>query len=95
MNAEARDSQRLPDHEVKGIRLTAGVFAVLFGALGIHKFILGRPITGLITLLVSVLSLGKLAPLTALLGIIEGFLYISLSNDAFRRHYIDGDRRWF
>ena len=42
-------------------KISAGILAILFGALGIHKFFLGMHKQGLIMLLVSVISLGFLA----------------------------------
>ncbi|HRR29441.1 MAG TPA: NINE protein, partial [Victivallales bacterium] len=60
--------------EVQGAekKVTAGICAILIGALGIHKFILGYKTEGLIMLLVSLLSCGFLAWIMGIIGLIEG-----------------------
>ena len=61
-------------------RVLAGVLAIFFGALGIHKFVLGYYKEGVIMLVVSLLSFGFLATLMALVGLIEGILYLTKSD---------------
>src|SRR5690348_9964549 len=57
-------------------KVAAGVCGILLGSLGIHKFILGYTGAGLIMLLVTVLSCGLLSPVTHIIGLIEGILYL-------------------
>jgi TM2 domain-containing membrane protein YozV len=65
------------------------------GALGIHKFILGYTGAGLIMLLVTVLSCFMLSPLMHIIGLIEGIIYLTKSDEEFVRIYVDGRKEWF
>jgi TM2 domain-containing membrane protein YozV len=76
-------------------RVAAGVFGILLGAFGIHKFILGMPIAGLIMLLVTVLTCGFGGILMHLIGLIEGILYLSKSDWEFYQTYVIEKRSWF
>lgn len=76
-------------------KIVAGVFGILLGGLGIHKFILGYTGAGLVMLLISILSCGILYPVMHLIGLIEGIVYLAKSDDDFVRTYVDGRREWF
>lgn len=76
-------------------RIVAGVVAILFGSLGIHKFILGYQKEGIVMLVISFLSLGFLLALVALVGIIEGIIYLSKTDEEFFQTYQIGRRPWF
>ncbi len=76
-------------------KVAAGVCGILIGALGIHKFILGYTGAGLIMLLVSVLTCGIAAPVFGIIGLIEGILYLTKSDEEFVRTYVDGRKEWF
>ena len=49
-------------------KIAAGVCAILFGWLGVHKFILGYTKAGIITLIVSLFTCGSV---TSIIGLIE------------------------
>lgn len=76
-------------------KVPAAVCAILLGALGVHKFILGYTKEGLIMLLVTVLTLGFGGFLMALIGVIEGIVYLTKSDDEFVRTYMTERRGWF
>jgi TM2 domain-containing membrane protein YozV len=76
-------------------KIVAGIFGILLGGLGIHKFILGYTGAGLVALLISILSCGILYPLMHLIGLIEGIIYLCKTDDDFVRTYVDGQRSWF
>ncbi|MGB5323659.1 NINE protein [Lutimonas sp.] len=76
-------------------RIVAGIVAILFGSLGIHKFILGYQKEGIVMLVISFLSLGFLLALVALVGIIEGITYLSKTDEEFFETYQIGRRPWF
>ena len=76
-------------------RIIAGIVAILFGSLGIHKFILGYQKEGIVMLVISFLSLGFLLALVALVGIIEGIIYLSKTDEEFFQTYQIGRRPWF
>lgn len=76
-------------------KIAAGIFGILLGGLGIHKFILGYTGAGLTMLLISILSCVIFYPLMHLIGLIEGIIYLCKSDDDFVRTYVDERRSWF
>jgi TM2 domain-containing membrane protein YozV len=76
-------------------KLPAGVCGILLGGLGIHKFILGYTGAGLIMLLVSILSCGIAYPVMYIIGLIEGIMYLTKSDEEFVRTYVDARKEWF
>jgi hypothetical protein len=62
-------------------RIAAALFALLLGGIGIHKFYLGRVVAGVLYLLFC----WTLIP--ALIALIEGIVYLTMSDDAFRAKY--------
>jgi len=76
-------------------KIVAGILGIVLGGLGIHKFILGYQKEGLIMLLVSVLSCFTLAGVMHVIGIIEGIMYLSKTDEDFVRTYIQGRKGWF
>lgn len=76
-------------------KIPAGVCGIILGCLGIHKFILGYTGPGLILLLVTVLTCGIGAAVTSIIGLIEGIIYLTKSDEEFVRTYVDGRKDWF
>lgn len=76
-------------------KIAAGICGILLGALGVHKFILGYTKEGLIMLLVSILTLGLLAWIMGIIGLIEGIMYLTKSDEDFVRIYVQGRKGWF
>jgi TM2 domain-containing membrane protein YozV len=81
--------------DASGKKLSAGLCGILIGCLGIHKFILGYTGAGLIMLLGSVLTCGIAAPVFSIIGLVEGIMYITKSDDEFYGRYIAGRQEWF
>jgi TM2 domain-containing membrane protein YozV len=76
-------------------KIAAGICGILLGSLGIHKFILGYTGTGIIMLLVTVLTCGIAGVVIHLIGLIEGIIYLTKSDEEFVRIYVDGRKEWF
>jgi TM2 domain-containing membrane protein YozV len=76
-------------------KVAAGVCGILIAPLGIHKFILGYTGTGIIMLLGTVLTCGLAAPVFGIIGLIEGIIYLSKSDEEFVKVYVDGRKEWF
>ncbi len=91
----AKEAYEQLSSESENKRILAGVLAIFFGALGIHKFVLGYYKEGVIMLVVSLLSFGFLAGLMALVGLIEGILYLTKSDAEFYSTYQVNQRPWF
>jgi len=75
-------------------KILAGILGIVVGGFGIHKFILGYQKEGLTMLLVSVLSCGTLAGVMHVVGIIEGIVYLTKSDEDFVKTYIQGRKGW-
>jgi len=62
-------------------KTTAGVFALLLGGFGIHKFYLGQTAAGIVYLLLFWTCI------PALIGFVEGILFLTMSEDTFAQRY--------
>jgi len=76
-------------------RVLTGVFGILFGALGIHKFILGYTKQGVIMLVLTIITFGILGGLMGLIGLIEGIIYLTKSDEEFVETYQNNYKAWF
>ena len=76
-------------------KIVAGLLAILIGTLGIHKFYLGYTKSGIIMLLVSLLTFGIGAPVMAVISLIEGILYLTKSDAEFYQTYVQNKKEWF
>lgn len=84
-----------PANPRAGNKIAAGIFGIVLGSLGIHKFILGYTGAGLIMLLVTLLTCFIASPITHLIGLIEGIIYLTKSDEEFVKTYVDRRREWF
>jgi len=73
-------------------KLPAALLAIILGSLGIHKFLLGYTTEGIIWLVISVCTCGTV---TTLLGLIEGIIYLTKSDEEFYQTYQVGKKAWF
>jgi len=71
-------------------KIVAGIFGILLGGLGIHKFYLGYTKEGVIQILLSFLC-----GVGALIGLIEGIIYLTKSDQEFVSIYVTGRKGWF
>jgi TM2 domain-containing membrane protein YozV len=84
-----------PGHRPGSKRVLAGVMAIIFGSLGIHKFIMGYVGAGMVYLLITVLSIGIAAPIMHILAVVEGIIYLCKSDQEFDQMYVVGRKAWF
>jgi len=71
---------------------------MLFGGLGVHKFLLGYKRAGTIMLVVGVLGWFPLLIPTLIMsaiGLIEGIIYLRKTDADFEATYLVGRREWF
>ena len=73
---------------------------IFFGALGVHKFVLGYYNAGIIIMLLVRLAGGAIpcgiaAGVMLLIGLIEGVIYLTKTPDEFRETYLDHQQEWF
>jgi len=72
-------------------RVLAGVMGILFGGWGIHKFVMGMPLAGLLQILITIATCG----LGGLIGLIEGIIYLTKSDEQFYQQYMVQKHQWF
>jgi TM2 domain-containing membrane protein YozV len=76
-------------------RIMAGLFGILMGAMGIHKFVLGYTGAGLIMLLITIFTCGWGGLVFGVIGFIEGIIYLTKSEEDFYQTYVVNRREWF
>lgn len=84
-------------------KILAGILAIVLGSLGIHKFVLGYQKEGIILLVVtlvgfvlSCIGIGVfIVWITLLIGLIEGIIYLTKSDEEFYNTYQAGKKPWF
>ena len=105
-----KESAKEFTHEAKQIidsqdnkKILAGILAIFLGWLGVHKFILGYQKEGFILLgitLISIplvcLAIGALTIyIPSIIGLIEGIIYLTKSDEEFYQTYQVGKKPWF
>lgn len=73
-------------------RVLAGILGILFGAFGIHKFVLGYTKEGIIMLVLALITCGSVP---SLIGFIEGIIYLTKSDEEFIDMYQVNQKGWF
>jgi len=56
---------------------------------------LGYNLEGLIMLSITVLSFGAAGILLVIVGVMEGVIYLSMTEDKFRQTYVINKKKWF
>jgi TM2 domain-containing membrane protein YozV len=72
-------------------KVAAGICGILLGWAGVHKFVLGYTNEGIIQLVIGLVTCGT----SGIIGIIEGIIYLTKSDEEFVRTYIQNKRGWF
>lgn len=83
-------------------RIAAGVLAIFLGSLGLHKFYLGFPISGLIFLLSNTIGVVLFCLLLGIpnialwiIALIEGIIYLTKTDAEFHQTYVVKRQEWF
>lgn len=77
--------------EVNSKKILCGIMGILFGGLGIHRFILGDTSGGIIRIVITVLTCG----MGSIIGLIEGIIYLTKTDAEFYETYMVGRKAWF
>ena len=72
-------------------KVLAGVLAIVLGGLGVHKFILGYTQEGIIQLILGVVTCG----IGGIIGLVEGIIYLTKTDEEFYQTYQVGKKGWF
>ncbi len=84
-------------------KILAGILAIILGSLGIHKFILGYQKEGIVLLIATVIGYATMCVgigafivmATGLVGLIEGIIYLTKTDEEFYNTYQVGNKPWF
>lgn len=76
-------------------KMLAGILGIVLGGFGIHKFILGYQKEGIIMLVISVATCGFGYTVIGIIGLIEGIMYLTKSDEEFVETYITNKKAWF
>jgi len=72
-------------------KILAGILALLFGGIGVHKFILGYTREGIIQIILSIVTCG----IAGIIPFIEGIIYLTKTDQEFYQTYQVNKRPWF
>lgn len=80
-------------------KIAAGILGICLGGFGAHKFYLGYTGPAVFMLCSSIiggiLTMGIAYALIAIIGFVEGIIYITKSDQEFARTYIQNKKTWF
>lgn len=72
-------------------KTTAGILALILGGLGVHKFYLGYTGAGVLQILITLLTCG----IGSVLGLAEGVIYLTKTDEEFVTTYQHNKKPWF
>jgi TM2 domain-containing membrane protein YozV len=72
-------------------RMVCGILGILVGGLGIHRFMLGDTTGGIIRIVITLVTCGA----GSIIGLIEGIIYLTKTDQDFYQTYIVGKKGWF
>ncbi len=88
---EFKEGWNQATHSPENKKLMAGLLGILLGGFGIHKFILGYTKEGIIQLIITVVTCG----IGSIIGLIEGIIYLTKTDEEFYQTYQVGKKGWF
>jgi len=71
--------------------MMAGLMGIFLGGFGAHKFVLGYSKEGIIQIVVTFATCG----VGSIIGLIEGIIYITKSDQEFVDTYVNNKKGWF
>lgn len=72
-------------------KLAAGLLGILLGVFGANKFFLGYIKEGVIQIVVNICTCG----IASVIPLIEGIIYLTMSDEQFDQTYIQNKKAWF
>jgi TM2 domain-containing membrane protein YozV len=72
-------------------RILCGILGILLGGFGVHRFILGDMMGGIIRLVITLVTCGA----GGIVGLIEGIIYLTKTDEQFIQEYQVGKKAWF
>jgi TM2 domain-containing membrane protein YozV len=89
---ETWNQPQQPQYRPENKKVAAGILAILLGWLGVHKFILGYTKEGVLLIVFSIISCGIAG---SLIGLIEGIVYLTKTDEEFYQTYQVNKKGWF
>lgn len=74
--------------EVKKKKQMAGILGILVGGFGVHRFYLGDSQGGIIRIVLCCVGGG-------IIGLIEGIIYLTKTDEQFYQEYMVQGKKWF
>ena len=71
-------------------RTTMGIIAILIGGFGVHKFMLGNTTEGIIMIVLTCCT-----GTGSIIGLIEGIIYLTKTDEEFYQTYVVDKKKWF
>jgi len=72
-------------------KTTAAILGIVLGGFGVHRFYLGDTTGGILRIVITFVTCG----IGAWVGIIEGIIYLTKSDEDFVQTYIVEKKAWF
>ena len=71
-------------------RTTCGIVAILIGGFGVHRFMMGDTTGGIIRIVLTCCT-----GLGGVVGLIEGIMYLTKTDEEFYQMYVVEKKAWF
>ncbi|WP_136667591.1 TM2 domain-containing protein [Flavobacterium sp. H122] len=85
-----REDWNNPQPVQENKKVICGVLGILLGSLGVHKFVLGYTTEGIIQIILNIFC-----GLGGLIGLIEGIIYLTKTDEEFYNTYQLNKKPWF
>jgi TM2 domain-containing membrane protein YozV len=85
-----RRRSRVPE-DTSSKKMVAGLLGILLGGWGIHKFYLGMTGAGVLQIVITFVTCG----IGGIIGLIEGIIYLTKSDEDFHQTYVVEQKNWF
>ena len=72
-------------------KVLAGILGIVLGGFGVHRFVLGDTKGGVIRIVITLVTCG----MGGIIGLVEGIIYLTKSDEEFVQTYIQGKKEWF
>ena len=91
MSYEQQPADQPIPPDVNSKKTLCGIMGILLGGFGVHRFLLDDVSGGIIRIIITVFTCG----LGAIIGLIEGIIYLTKSDAEFYQIYMVGKKAWF
>jgi TM2 domain-containing membrane protein YozV len=77
--------------EVANKKMMTGILGIVLGGFGVHRFLLGDTTGGILRIVIAVVTCGA----GGIIGIIEGIIYLTKTDEQFYQEYMVQKKAWF